>query len=239
MPYRFSGIFIDLDDTVLDFRRSEKEAVSKTLAAFGLEPTDKVTELYSLINEAQWKLLEKGRLTRQQVLVRRFSLLFETLCVPLSDPAQVWRAYEANLSRSAHVIPGAVEAVKELKKEHRVFLATNGTATVQRSRLEISGTGGLFDGIFISQDVGADKPSRAFFDYMLEKTGADPRDSVMIGDSMSSDIAGGAAAGMKTIHYMSRPTVYGDLVPDMTVTDVSALPEAVRILETRTERSAL
>ena len=101
MAYRFSAVFVDLDDTVLDFKRSEKEAVSKTLPVFGLEPTDSATELYSRINEVQWKLLEKGVLSREEVLTRRFALLFETYALPLPDPAEVWRVYEKNLSLSA------------------------------------------------------------------------------------------------------------------------------------------
>lgn len=240
MSYRFSAVFVDLDDTVLDFKRSEKEAVSKTLPVFGLEPTDSATELYSRINEVQWKLLEKGVLSREEVLTRRFALLFETYALPLPDPAEVWRVYEKNLSLSAHVIPGAAEAIVELKKDHRVFVATNGTEPIQRSRLRLSGVGGLFDGVFISQEIGFNKPSREFFDAMLERAGVSARDSVMIGDSLSSDIAGGAAAGMKTIHYMSRPASYPDGIrPDMTVTDVAALPGAVQLLELKTERSSL
>ncbi len=232
MGFRFKAVFIDLDDTVLDFKRSEKEAVSKTLSEFGVEVTDSVTSLYSLINDAQWKLLEKGRLTREQVLTRRFSLLFDTLGMPPCDPFAVWRSYEKNLSAAAYILPGAVEAVTELKKDYPVYLATNGVSSIQNSRLELSGIKDLFDGIFISQEIGYNKPSAGFFGAMLEKAGVSPGESVMIGDSLTSDITGGINAGMKTVHLMKKPAAYPEGIrPDVTVTEVSGIPGAVRLLE--------
>ena len=108
-------LLLDLDDTILDFKMAESVALRKTLADFGVEPTEAVCSRYSEINQWHWEALERKELTRPQVLVGRFAVLFEELGVE-ADPEKCARRYEKNLSVGHYFLPGAEEAVKRLLK---------------------------------------------------------------------------------------------------------------------------
>ena len=127
-------LFLDLDDTILDFHKAERIALSKTLRDFGVEPTEEVLALYHKINLWHWEQLEKGKLTREEVLVGRFAALFRELGIS-ADAVQCTRSYEGNLAVGHYFLPGAEEAVANLSQKYRLFLASNGTATVQAGRL--------------------------------------------------------------------------------------------------------
>ena len=192
-------VFLDLDDTILDFRKAEAEAVSRTIRQFGGEPTGEVVSRYHIINRWHWQQLELGKLTREQVLVNRFAVLFRELGLTV-DPEQCARSYERNLSRGHDLLPGALEALEELGKTYRLFLASNGTATVQHSRLTDAGLYRYFEQVFISQEVGYNKPAREFFEACFARIPGFARErAVMVGDSLTSDIQGGINAGISTV----------------------------------------
>lgn len=191
-------LFLDLDDTILDFHRAERIALSKTLACFGVEPEEAVLERYHIINRQHWEALERGELTREEVLEGRFRVLFEQLGRPVEARA-VTRAYEKNLGQGHYFLPGAQEAVEHLSKKYRLFLASNGTASVQHSRLTSAGLYPYFEQVFISQEMGCNKPSREYFERCFAKIpGFDPQRAMMVGDSLTSDILGGIRAGIRT-----------------------------------------
>ena len=191
-------LFLDLDDTILDFHKAERIALSKTLASFGLDPTEAVLGRYHIINKEHWERLERKELTRDQVLEGRFRTLFAELGRTV-DAAAVTRAYEQNLSIGHYFLPGAQEAVQRLSQKYRLFLASNGTATVQHARLTSAGLYPYFEKVFVSQEVGHNKPSREYFDACFSQIpGFDVHKALMVGDSLTSDILGGSRAGMKT-----------------------------------------
>ena len=156
-------LFLDLDDTILDFHKAERLAVAKTFRAFGLEPTDAVLTRYHEINKQHWQRLETGEITREQVLTGRFQVLFNELGHAV-DPESVARSYELNLGIGHYYLPGAREALEALRGKYRLFLASNGTASVQHSRLESAGLYPVFERVFVSQELGFNKPAREFFD---------------------------------------------------------------------------
>ena len=219
-------LFLDLDDTILDFHKAERLAISRTFRSFGLEPTDQVLERYHVINRQHWERLERGELTRDQVLTGRFQMLFEELGIP-AQPQAVAKGYEHNLGLGHYFLPGAKEALDALRGKYRLFLASNGTASVQHSRLTSAGLYPYFEKVFVSQALGANKPSRAFFDACAAQIpGFDPRKALMVGDSLTSDILGGINAGMKTC-WVCPPEAQGrpDIVPDYRIEALSRLPE--------------
>ena len=219
-------LLLDLDDTILDFHKAERIALSKTFRDFGLEPTNEVLDLYHEINKWHWEQLELGLMTRDQVLVNRFGALFEKVGMTVY-PAACAKSYESNLGIGHYFLPGAEEAVKRLKEHYRLFLVSNGTATVQHSRLTSAGLYPYFEKVFVSQALGANKPSRAFFDACAAQfPGFDPQKALMVGDSLTSDILGGINAGMKTC-WVCPPEAQGrpDIVPDYRIESLSQLPE--------------
>ena len=221
-------IFLDLDDTILDFGWAEKRALSRAFREFGLEPTDSVLARYSDINRSQWELLERGTLTRDQVLVRRFELLFAEYGIR-ADAALVGARYEELLGDGHRFLPGAEELLQGLQGRARMFLASNGCAAVQRSRIESAGLAPYFEGIFISELLGADKPSEAFFQRCFTRIGPfDPRDALMVGDSLTSDILGGLRSGMHTC-WLNLRGIPGreDIRPEWEIRSLFELPAVI------------
>lgn len=223
-------LFLDLDDTILDFHKAERIALAKTLRDFGLEPTDEVLTRYHIINRLHWEALERGELTRDQVLEGRFQMLFSEMGKS-ADPAAVARGYEQNLGIGHYFLPGAQEAVTRLHEKYRLFLASNGTASVQHSRLTSAGLYPYFEKVFISQEIGFNKPSREYFDACFARIpDFDPEKAIMVGDSLTSDILGGIRAGIKTCwvnpgHLEARADIPADY-------EIEALSQLESLLQT-------
>ena len=224
-------LLLDLDDTILDFHKAERIAVAKTLKDFGVEPTDAVLSRYHVINRQHWERLERGELTRDQVQEGRFRVLFEELGRE-ADPVAVTRAYEHNLGIGHYFLPGAEAAVQSLHKKYRLFLASNGTASVQHSRLTSAGLYPYFEKVFVSQNIGFNKPSKDYFDACFsEIPGFDPQRAMMVGDSLTSDILGGINAGIKTCWVNpSHAPARADIQPDYEIENLSQLEAVLNAL---------
>ena len=224
----FEFLFLDLDDTILDFHKAERIAISKTIRDFGVEPTEEVLNRYHLINKWHWEQLELGKMTRDQVLKNRFRALFEELGITV-DAADCAAAYEKNLSIGHYFLPGAEEAVDRLSKKYRLFLASNGTASVQKGRMTSANLYRFFERVFVSQEIGHNKPSREYFSACFaEIPGFDITKAMMVGDSLSSDIKGGINAGLKTVWVNPRHEDCGSIQPDH---EIEALSQLEQLLE--------
>lgn len=221
-------IFLDLDDTILDFHRAERIALAKTLREFDVEPTDGVLSRYHVINQQHWQRLERGELTRDQVQEGRFRVLFAELGKN-ADAVAVTRCYERNLGIGHFFLPGARETVERLSGRYRLFLASNGTASVQHSRLTSAGLYPYFEKVFISEEIGFNKPSREFFDACFARIpGFEREKAIMVGDSLTSDILGGIRSGLRTCwinpnHFPASPDISPDFV-------IEALPQLEALL---------
>jgi len=221
-------LFLDLDDTILDFHKAERIAISKTIREFGVEPAEEILNLYHEINKWHWEQLELGKLTRAEVLVNRFGVLFEKLGVQVDAP-KCAKIYEVNLSQGHFFLPGAEEAVDALSKKYRLFLASNGTAVVQKGRMTSANLYRFFERVFVSQEIGYNKPSREYFDACFAQIpGFDKEKALIVGDSLSSDIKGGINAGIKTVWVNPDHKDCGDIWPDY---EIEALGQLEALLE--------
>lgn len=222
-------LFLDLDDTILDFHKAERIALSATIRQFGVEPTEEVLSRYHIINKWHWEQLEQGKLTREEVLQNRFSVLFSELGVT-ADKEACARAYEKNLSIGHYFLPGAEEAVEALSKKYRLFLASNGTASVQHGRMTSANLYRFFEKVFVSQEIGHNKPSKAYFDGCFSRIpGFDPKKAIIVGDSLTSDILGGIHAGIRTCWVNpSHAPARADIRPDY---EIEALAQLEALLE--------
>ena len=222
-------LFLDLDDTILDFKKAERIAIAKTIRDFDVEPTEEVLNRYHVINKWHWEQLELGKLTRAEVLENRFAVLFQELGKEVNATACA-RTYEKNLSIGHYFLPGAQEAVDSLHKKYRLFLASNGTASVQKGRMTSANLYRFIEKVFVSQEIGYNKPSKAYFDACFAQIpGFDPAKAVMVGDSLSSDIKGGIHAGIKTVWVNPDHKNCGDIRPDY---EIEALSQLEALLET-------
>ena len=194
-------LFWDIDDTLLDFHRAEDSAIRKTFAQIGLPADDETVRLYCQINESMWKQLERGCLTREDVLVGRFETLFERLDVHYS--AQMAQdMYFSYLGQEHEYINGAEEVLVALHGRYRMMAVSNGTVSIQQKRMAASGVDRYFEQIFLSEVIGAEKPGRAFFDACFAALPDVSREEVLIiGDSLTSDMRGGEDAGLHTCWF--------------------------------------
>ena len=228
----FEFLFIDLDDTILDFKMQEDVAIAKTLKEAGIDPTEEICQRYSRINKDHWARMEKGEIDRNQVLFGRFQVLFAELGVN-ADWEKAAISYMENLSEGHYFLPGAEDAVKSLSKKYRLFLASNGTAKVQEKRIASAGIAPYFEEIFISQNIGVNKPDKGFFDYCFAKIpGFDPKKAMIVGDSPSSDILGGQNAGIATCWINPTGRKYSrETPPDYEIEALSQLEAFLETLE--------
>lgn len=219
------NVLFDLDDTLFDFHKAEKIALTKTLVHFGIDPTEETLAIYSTINAAHWKRLELGEISREEVKVGRYRELFKTIGVEC-DPVKATAYYESMLAIGHYFMPGVPELLEELYGKYRLYIVSNGTAKVQEGRIGSSGIAKYMDGIFISQVLGANKPDKQFFDICFaEILDFSLSETVIIGDSLSSDIKGGINAGITTVWFNPKGIENdNDIKPDYTIKELSEVP---------------
>ena len=220
----FEFLLIDMDDTVLDFKKAEYTAIRKTLQEMGLDPTDAVCRRYSEINDGYWKRLERKEVTRRQLQVGRFADLFAEFGIT-ADGEKCADRYMENLAQGHDFMPGAEAALAAFQKKYKIYLASNGNADTQRSRIALAGIEKYFEGIFISGELGVNKPDKLFFDRCFaQMEDFAPAKTMIVGDSLSSDILGGKNAGIATCwvnpgHKVAPP----ELQPDYEIENLTQL----------------
>ncbi len=214
------SILLDLDDTILDFKKAERIAVAKTIGELGLQPTDEILDRYHILNKEQWEALEKGLITRDQVKVRRYENLFREFGVNI-NACEAAANYEKNLGIGHYFVPGAVEFLEKASADYDLYLVSNGTAEVQDSRISSAGISKYFKAIYISEKIGYNKPSCDFFDFVFnditERINPEfsKDETIIVGDSLTSDILGGKNAGIKTVWFNPLKTKnVSDIKPD-------------------------
>lgn len=224
-------LFLDLDDTILDFHKQEAVAIRKTFEAVGVEPTEEACALYTQVNLRYWKMLELGEITREELTWRRFAELFEILGAT-ADPLLTGNLYADFLAEGHYFLPGAEDAVKSLAKKYKLYIASNGTASVQEKRLTSAGLYPYFCEVFISQNIGANKPNKGFFDACFAQIpGFDPQKAMIVGDSISSDIRGGKNAGIYTCWVNPKgKAVSPENKPDFEIKSIAELEELLETL---------
>lgn len=198
---KYDIILMDADETLLDFKKSEQEAFRKTFSHYGLTPDEHAFQTYSQINHGLWQAFERGEIQKEDILKRRFRETFCALGIDGAFPG-LEEYYQVALSEGSYQIDGASEVCAELAQRCSLYLVTNGVAFTQRRRMKESGLQIYFKEMFISEEVGVQKPQKEYFDYVMAQIpGFDRRCALMVGDSLTSDIAGGRAAGIDTCWF--------------------------------------
>lgn len=211
------AVFLDIDNTLLDFDLCVSKAMQDGLARHKIEFREEMFGTFKSVNDALWRRIEEGTLTREELMRVRWKLIFEKLGIDLDGP-KFEEYFRAQLHESAIPVDGAKEMLSYLSTKYRLFAASNGPYEQQRHRLEKAGMLGFFDELFVSSAIGFSKPMPEFFDHCFALAGVSPKESAIIGDSLTADITGGKAAGMKTIWFNKNgETETGGTEPDFTV----------------------
>ena len=198
---RYDTILFDADGTLYDFLRGEREALVLSCRKHGIELSESDIKEYSAINDSLWKALERGEVDKETLRVKRFEI-FCSLKGFDCDFHKLSYDYTDFLSEQRFLIDGAEEILEKLTEKCRIYIITNGIGYVQRNRFEKSPIGKYFLDLFISEEVGYEKPSIHFFDYVAEKIPEyDVRKTLVVGDSMTSDMKGGIGAGIDCCYF--------------------------------------
>lgn len=230
---KYEYLLFDADNTLFDFNMAEFLAFRATADSGELPYSEELYREYSAINDKLWKKLELGEISLERLKVERFRLLLISLgyandCQTLEKAEMLRDAYISSLSKQSCLIDGAVAVCRELSKNYKMFIITNGIGKIQRSRLENSELKPYFNDIFISEELGVAKPSSAYFDAVFSKIGNPQKeDCLVIGDSLTSDCDGAIAYGLDICRY--NPNNESDKGRKITYT-VKKLSELTAIL---------
>jgi 2-haloacid dehalogenase len=201
MKKHYPWLFFDADGTLFDYNHAEATAFRKAFEYLKFQFEDGYLNVYQEINSQLWQALERHEITPAVLRVRRFELLLKALKLTGSaDDLNV--AYVEQLGLCTDLIDGAYEVLQALSRDARIAIVTNGLEAVQRSRLMHSTIQPFITELIISEEVGAAKPHAVFFDAAFARTGNPSRSDVLIiGDSLTSDMQGGADYGIDTCWY--------------------------------------
>ncbi|MBR6526629.1 MAG: YjjG family noncanonical pyrimidine nucleotidase [Lachnospiraceae bacterium] len=210
---RYTTLLLDADDTLLDFKKTEEYGLSYTFEKYGIPFTEEVRTTYKTINHKLWAAFEEGEISKPTILARRFRNTFAALGIQGEFPG-FEEEYQLALGRGGFLIPEAMEVCQELSKNCRLYIVTNGVQATQASRMELSGLLPYIQDVFVSETTGYQKPQREYFDYVFSRIpDFDPEKTLMIGDSLGSDIKGGHNAGLDTCWYNPAGKTNGIGVP--------------------------
>ena len=193
----------DIDGTVLDFLSAEAYAIRTLFHKYNLgECTDEMLKLYSATNVKYWDMLARNEITKPEVLIGRFHEFFGIIGVDTSVAEKFNEEYQVTLGDHIEFVENAEETLLLYKGKCVLAAVTNGTKVAQKKKLRMSGLDKIFDAVFISEDVGFEKPNKQYFDFVFEKLGiTDKKEVLIIGDSLNADMKGGYDFGIDTCWF--------------------------------------
>lgn len=214
-------VFIDIDDTLLDFTKCANDAIKSACNKFGVPYTTTLVDTFHPINLDLWHRLEKKEVTKEKLFDTRFQIVFDKLGIK-ADGIAFETAFRENFHESAILVDGARDLLEYLRSKYKVYVASNASMHQQTNRMKRAGLDGYIDGYFVSEEIGFPKPQKEFFDACFKALpDVKPQDVVMIGDSLSADIKGAYEYGLKTIWYNHRNEPTADVKCDYIVSRLS------------------
>lgn len=200
---KYEIVLFDIDDTLLDFPACGKASLRRCFDWHGLPFEDACFDAYLRVSTHLWREMELGHLTQKEVLETRFVDLFRELAISDVDIVQFEKDYRLLLSEEHITTPGALEIIRYLQgKGCRIYLVSNSEAETQVERIRRSGIAPYIQGMFTADMVGSQKPAPQFFRYCFERIpDFDAARTIIVGDSLTSDMAGGSRAGIATCWY--------------------------------------
>lgn len=192
----------DADGTLFDYDKAEAAALKSMFDLYGFSYSEDIRNKYREFNAEAWKSFENGQITKDALQTIRFSRLFDILGINC-DPKKFNNEYLVELGKCAFLTDGAFTICKNItERGKKIYIVTNGVSLSQRTRLEYSAIKPYISDIFISEDIGFQKPNALYFDFVFSRIPHVNKDNfLIIGDSLSADIAGGINAGIDSCWF--------------------------------------
>lgn len=224
----YDTLLFDVDNTLLDFEANEAESFRNLMQEKGETFSEEMFEVYKTMNDQMWRAIERGEETTSEVVNTRFARLMSKYGRQV-DGVEWENCYRSYLNHGIQEMPFVHEVLEQLKEKCRLYVITNGVEETQHYRLERAGLKPYFEDIFISQSIGAGKPSKEFFDYVKNHIEEfDAGRTLVIGDALTSDILGGQMAGIDTCWFCREDAVLTlDEEPTYVIHDLRDLMEIV------------
>lgn len=218
------AILIDVDDTLLDFAKCARTSMQNAAKELSLVLPDGVETVFHNVNDGLWKKVECGEITAHDIYAVRWNIVFGKFGIDFDGPL-FESHFRENLKTVCEKVDGADELLSYLSKKYPVYIATNALFLQQKIRLEKSGILPYIKGLFVSEQIGAAKPSSEFFKYCLSSLSLPSENVVMIGDSASADIAGAKNLGIKTIWFNKKRKAAEGVLCDFTVNSLDEIKD--------------
>ncbi len=211
---KYTTLLLDVDETLLDFKKAENVSLKNALMRAGIDPTEEVCLRYHHINDSLWKALERGEIEKERIKTKRFELFYEEFGFE-GDPHETAGFYVYELSCAGHLLDGAREFLDTILGNFEIYAVTNGIQSVQQGRFAAADINKYFKDVFISERVGYSKPDKRYFDYVLDTVPEkDVSRILVIGDSPTSDIKGAQNAGLDSCWFAPHGKDYpGEVKP--------------------------
>lgn len=199
----YQAVFIDIDDTLLDFKKSSALALQNCMLEFELGYDEGIYVAFYEIDSRLWQLQKQGEISVAQVLDKRFELLVAEQSWNM-NPLRLSKSFQKHLAKSAVLMEGALEVLEYLVDKYKIYAASNGILEMQISRLRLAGLYGFFTDIWVSDAVGVEKPNALFFKYALSKSTFKAEEVLFVGDSWEADIRGAQSVGIDSCYVVTH-----------------------------------
>lgn len=220
------ALLFDLDNTLLDFKAAEKFGLTQVFAEYNIPDTPENIASYKRINHKLWKDYEEGFISREIITSQRFPLFFKEVGI-LEDGLKAEEKYRHYLELSKVEMPGARDVLEDLAPNYALYLVTNGVATTQKNRLLNTNLNHYFSDVFISEELGVQKPNPAFFSKVFDKIPHLKKEALIVGDSLTSDIQGGNNSQIDTVWY-NPFLATGSVRPTYEIQQLNELPDLLQ-----------
>ena len=197
----YKYLLFDLDNTLLDFTKAEARALKSTFDKFNIPYNDTNVSLFRKFNLKYWSLFEEGKISKERLLVKRFEDFFASINIDKVNPDEFNVYYLDQLTNGSEEIDDAYFLLDNLNN-YDISIITNGVSLTQRKRISKSRLNKYFNHLYISDEIGYQKPKVEFFDYVVKDLNIkDKKEVLLIGDSLTSDISGGIQYGIDTVWF--------------------------------------
>lgn len=198
------AILFDLDDTILDSKTAEYNAIcdfKRLFKEFAEIENNEFAKIWSKVTMELYDKYHNGLISFETLRTERIKRLFSNFNIKIKDEDAKgkFKMYLELYEKNWILFPDTIEVLEQLKNNYKLAIVTNGDGVQQRKKIKQTGIEKYFSEIIISSEVGVSKPDKDIFEITCKRLNVEPEECMMIGDKMKVDVEGCAQLGMKAV----------------------------------------